>query len=140
MLEDQNEELKRKLKNAHRWLPWYEAKKRCNAPSSKSDRLLNGYGIQPDRIPEIRKKIYGECLNEEIKIANESQAKSCRKVQVVHRVLSGRVMKKYRMKSTMETRTNLNRRNDGPAKVSLQIRNQNLMKTEKNHQCNCGVS
>jgi len=79
-LEDRNEDLQRKLKNAQRILQRYEAKKQGNTPKSKTDSLLKMSGLKPTAVPEIRKKlIFGEFLTEEIKAAKHAQDKQSEK-------------------------------------------------------------
>lgn len=132
-LEDHNEELKRKLKNVQRRLQRYEAKKAANTPRSKVDRLLKTSGIKPKQVPCIRKQlIYGKCLSEEIKKAKATQEKSSDKLQIVHRVASGRVIKKYRLKSTLESMTSLNRRRSISSKSVSTVKRSRLLEHRSN--------
>lgn len=127
-LQDRNEELKRKLKSAQKRLQRYENRvSSANTPKSKSDNLLKRSGINPKDVPEVRKKlILGECLSEEIKTAKNDQEGNSAKAQIVHRVASGKVIKKYRMKSTLEKVTNLNRRRNIKNKNVLPIKRKRL--------------
>ncbi|KAH3826745.1 hypothetical protein DPMN_128655 [Dreissena polymorpha] len=115
-LEYQNEELRRKLKTAQKRLQRYDQKKNqvkpiTNTPTEKTDRLLKESGIYPKRVQEVRKKlIYGERLSLEVKLAKETQGNKSNRKQIIHRVASGRVMKRYRMMSTLEKHTQLNRK------------------------------
>ena len=111
-LEDKNEELKRKLKNAQKHLQRYERKKHEQpvlTPKSKRDKLLTESGIKADDVPEIRKKlVFGECLSSEI-----GEAKAAQKVnetEIVHKIVSGKIIKKYRMRSALQNSTGLNRK------------------------------
>ncbi|WAR01023.1 hypothetical protein MAR_025395 [Mya arenaria] len=120
-LEDQNEALKRKLRSAQRQLQRYEEKKKqSNTPRGKTDSLLKQSGINPQTVPEIRKRlIFSECLNEEIRSAKDAQENRSDRKTVVHKVVSGRVIKRYRLKSTLEEHTRLNRRKSYACKSVL---------------------
>jgi len=111
-LEDKNEDLQRKLKNAQKRLLRYERKKferSALTPRSKADKLLKESGIKPDHVPDIRKKlVFGECLSTEIKEAKAAQKQH--DTGVVHRVASGRVIRKYRMRTVLQKSTGLNRK------------------------------
>ena len=111
-LEDKNEELKRKLKNAQKRLQKYERKKHEQpvlTPKSKTDKLLTESGIKPDDVPEIRKKlVFGECLSSEIREAKAAQ--KVNETEIVHKTVSGRIIKKYRMRSALQNSTGLNRK------------------------------
>lgn len=110
-LEEQNSELKKKLKTAQKMIQRHNKKDHSNTPRGKTDALLKKSGIHPKQVPDIRKRlIYAECLSEEIKFAQQDQGKNCKKKETVHRVASGKIIRKYRLKTTLEKMTNLNRR------------------------------
>jgi len=131
-LEDKVEDLQRKLRNAQRRLQRLEEKKTADTPKSKADQLLKQSGLRPEQVPEIRKRlIFSECLSEEIKSAKDAQKKSCKQTEVVHRIASGKVIKKYRMKSTLEKMTNLNRRKSWSSKSVLPEKKRRLQDYRK---------
>lgn len=109
-LEDQNETLRRKLKSVQRRLQRTEAAKlkTANTPRSKTDALLKDSGIKPTSVPAIRKKlVYAECLNKEI---SHLVTEGTSEIAKLHRVVSGKVVKKYRMRAYLESMTQLERR------------------------------
>lgn len=118
-LEDKNEDLQRKLKTVQRRLQRYEARKIPTTPRSKSDKVLKNAGINPNSVPEVRKRlIYVECINEEVKKAVETNTSMSRNIL---KTVSGNIIKKYRMKNFMQKMTSLNRRHvlvDKSMKVS----------------------
>lgn len=79
-----------------------------DTPRSKADMILKSSGIKPREVPEVRKRlIYNECINKEIIKATESNS---RRFSAVQKVVSGTIMKKYRLQSTLQKYTTLNRR------------------------------
>ncbi|WAR14247.1 hypothetical protein MAR_004352 [Mya arenaria] len=107
-LQDENESLKRKLNTVRKRLNRLESKQKKAplTPRSKSDKLLKDAGLEPKHVPDIRKKIlFAECLSEEIK-----EAKKANNQNVVMRVVSGEIIKKYKMKRALGTSTLLDRR------------------------------
>ena len=110
-LEEENEILKRKLKSTQKRLQRFMTKTSSpKTPKGKTDALLRQSGINPNNVPEIRKRlIYTECLNKEVKNAITSN-NAAKTKQRIHRVVSGKEIKKYRLKSFMQKVTTLNRR------------------------------
>ncbi len=107
-LQDENESLKRKLNSVRKRLNRMENKQRSapSTPRSKSDKLLRDAGLEPKRVPGIRQKLlFAECLSEEIK-----EAKTANNQNVVMRIVSGKIIKKYKMKKALGTSTRLDRR------------------------------
>ncbi|KAK6184251.1 hypothetical protein SNE40_006757 [Patella caerulea] len=66
-LAGENETLKRKLKTTQKRLQRLKPKSSSpKTPKSKTDVLLRQSGINPQKVPEIRKRlVYGECVNQE---------------------------------------------------------------------------
>jgi hypothetical protein len=100
-LEAENEALKRKLNTVRRHLSRIKScdkgKQSQLTPKSKTDNLLRKSGIDPDVLPAIRKKLlFAECIGEEIKEAVKYNRAT------VKRIVSGKIIKKYKMKKTLE--------------------------------------
>ncbi|WAR29651.1 hypothetical protein MAR_003219 [Mya arenaria] len=109
-LADQNETLKRKLKSAQKRIERFESTKQKEAttPESKTDALLKRAGLRPTDVPDIRKQLlYAECVNEEILNTMSENPKEMANLQ---KVISGKVIKKYRMRSYLENRSMVERR------------------------------
>lgn len=108
-VEYERDELKRKLDSAQRRIHRFGKQKNTPlTPKSKANTYLKNAGLNPNKVPSIRKQlVYAECLNEEVK---EAIAKNSKNKHIVQKVVSGKIMKKYRMQSVMERSTNLNRR------------------------------
>ena len=109
-LEDQNENLRRKLKTAHKRLNRFEAMKQKGAstPRSKADAILKGAGLKPNDVPDVRKQlVYAECMSEEVRV---SVSKSEKPKEQAKSHTFGKVLKKYRMRSHLQKITFLERR------------------------------
>jgi hypothetical protein len=127
-LEDENKLLKRKLKTTQKQCERLKAKTASpKTPKSKTDALLWKSGINPHTVTEIRKRlVYAECLNEEVKKAVDlNQAGNTR--QSIHKVVSGKEIKRCRLKSFMQKETALNRRKKLQNK-DFRIRSKRILK------------
>lgn len=108
-LEDHNETLKRKLKSAQKRIQRYELtkEKEASTPKSKTDALLKRAGMRPNDVPEVRKQLlYAECIHENIKQTMSQKSPNMVSLQMV----SGKVIKKYRLRSYLEKKTMIERR------------------------------
>lgn len=122
------------MKTAQRKLQRYEDKKdqSANTPKSKTDKLIKQSGLIPETVPEIRKKLlFGECLASEITVAKCAQESKSKLKEVVHRVASGRIIKKYRLKQLLEKKTTLNRRKSMLSKSVTAERKRRLENLQK---------
>lgn len=125
-LSDENEALKRKIKTTQKRLERFRAKATDSpkTPKSRADKILLKSGINPKRHPNIRKRlIYNECVNVEIMDAanHASNTKS-----VVHKVVSGKSVAQYRLKSFMQKMTSFNRRKSLSCK-DLNVKKKRIM-------------
>ena len=107
-LEDKNEELIRKLKSAQRRIQRYESVKMKTkdplTPKSEDDDILKKAGLKPTQFHTIRKQlIYDKCLNEEIKNTMTDHSKKL--PFDIQKVVFGKVVKKYGMKSYLQNKT-----------------------------------
>lgn len=104
----ENESLKRKLNTVRKKLKRLEHKQ-CAAPStprSKVNKLMKDAGIEPTKAPGIRQRmLFAECIGEEI-----HEATKANDPKVVATIVSGKVIKKYKLKATLGQSTNINRR------------------------------
>ena len=109
-LEDQNETLRKKLKTAQKRIQRFQAAKQKQAltPKSKTDVMLKRAGLKPTEVPNIRKQLmYAEIVTEEVKITLMNNPTE---IPGFQKVVSGKVIKKYRMRSYLEKMTSLHRR------------------------------
>lgn len=111
-MKEQNEELKRKLNNVTKRLNRLRQKQLHETepltPRSKTNRLLSKAGIDPSQpsVSKLKQKaLFAECIGKEIKEASRSNKK-----QVVMRIVTGKIVKKYKMKGLLAASTGLNRR------------------------------
>lgn len=134
-LKDQNEELKRKLNTVTKRLNRLKHKQLTtpepSTPKSKSYSLLRKAGLDPTlpSVSKLRQKVlFAECVGDEIKAASQSNQK-----QVVMRIVTGKIIKKYKLKTSLASTTGLNRRkmNNVQKSVSLSKRSRNKAISEK---------
>lgn len=106
-----NEELLKQLKNSRKIIE-RERNKRLKTPQtprSKTEYLMKQAGLNSKKreFEPIKKKLlYAECVSNEIKAASDKNPK---KKNVIGRVVSGRIMKKYRLLTELKRATHIKR-------------------------------
>ena len=77
-------------------------------PNSKATKMLTAIGIDPEKAPEIKKQLlFAEAVSLEIQCAGKE--KKNRK-KSIRNILSGKILKKYKLLSYTASKTGLNRR------------------------------
>ena len=121
---EENESLRRKFNSARKKLNRMDKKQSKQAnkvpetPRSKSNKLLRDVGIDPKNAPKLRQKVlFAECITEEIK-----EARKINNQDIVRHVVTGKVIKKYRLKKALAENTYLDRRKFINRKKSFEIR------------------
>ncbi|WAR08577.1 hypothetical protein MAR_018535 [Mya arenaria] len=94
-LEDQNETLKRKLKTAQKRIERFEQSKgkKATTPRRKTDSLLKCCGIHPEQATE-----------------NNTIAETPNEIRKLKSIITGKVVKKYRLRKYLQDMTALGRR------------------------------
>lgn len=94
------------------------AKSKLLTPRSKVDSLLKKSNIRPESVPEVRKRLlFSECLAEEVKDASTKNKK-----ETIMRVISGKIVKKYRMNFMLSKMTGIDRRHARSTKKNIEIK------------------
>lgn len=83
----------------------------ASTPKSKAMQELRDAGISPRRLPSkvVKKLIMANVEFEEVR-ASKNENKQQKQQAIIHRVVSGRIVKKYRMKRALQTACCLARR------------------------------
>ena len=139
-LEDKNEELRKKLNAANKKLERLKQKQKAernetipSTPRSKSFKILRDAGLSPNKVPKLRQKLlYAECISEEIKRAAKSKSN---KNQKIVRIVSGKVIKKYKLKKQLADETGLDRR-----KMNSETKDANVKRRKRNELISQAIS
>ena len=83
-------------------------KEKSSAPNSKANKLMRRPGINPKDVPEIQKQLlFAENLSSEIREAGKEKKNS---KQSIRSVISGKILRKYKLIHYAARRTNTDRR------------------------------
>ena len=128
-LENEKEKAEKKLKAAQRNLQRFKKRIKDNektkeqtneqTPSKRTEEMLNKANLTNEQREQVRKPLLlGNVLLDEIKETSQTTERS--KKSTIYRVLSGKIMKKYKCVSLMNEKTGLCRKRLSEAKSRIQ--------------------